>query len=81
MTTGTEIKLACGAVVRIGYIRTTTMANTSEKPYWLPFVDIIYEGEVESKDFRLTEVTIPIQLRSIDQLIILLGELKEEMKK
>ena len=73
-----EITLPCGSVISINKIRTKSMAETdTDFPNCLPYVDIIYDGEIDILD----GISIPIQLRSLDTLIGFLIQIKEELQK
>lgn len=77
-----EITLPCGSTVQVREIRTTTEANNSENPKWLPYVSILYNGEATALDVDdLEDLEIPIQLRSLDILIDFLKEIREELLK
>ena len=74
-----EITLPCGNVISINKILTKSMAETdTDFPNWLPYVNIIYDGEF---DILVEKISIPIQLRSLDTLIGFLIQIKEELQK
>lgn len=85
-----EVELPCGSTIRIAQLRTTSQANQSEsEPNWFPYVDLLYIGEIWPKDKYgydieiddCASVSIPIQLRSLNSLIELLTEIRDELKK
>lgn len=83
-----EVELPCGSTIRIAQLRTTSQANQSEsEPNWFPYVDLLYIGEIWPKTedgYEIDDcasVSIPIQLRSLNSLIELLTEIRDELKK
>jgi hypothetical protein len=76
-----EYKLPCNSTVSIKDIRKTSDLEDGQI-YFLPYIDLYYKGEIfDLKGDEIEEINIPIQLRSIDALIDLLKEVKEELLK
>ena len=80
-----SVTLECGGKVSVVGMRRMSDARNDGQTHFLPYVDINYEGEIYTKydgeDVDCGVVNIPIQLRSLDALIDLLIELRDELKK